>query len=207
MQTCCRRRRVREPDLLEFVRNWREHGDVSLRDYQWHALEAAVNAATNHDHIHVLSLPTGAGKTRIAVALAGCFLAHGFHVLWVSKNWELLRQASDEFAEVFPRDASKRRRIGGEHDLLHQLADDGRGRIFFTTLQTWICRRERLPVASPAVASSGGDFRRVPLGTEQQTRSTIPGGVSTEGACIWFYGHAETPCKRPLVDCLFCAIL
>ena len=110
---------------------------LSLRDYQRAALGAAAGCAADPTRVHVLDLPTGAGKTRVDVALAEVLLVGGVDVLWVTKGWHLLDQAAVQLATLLPHRAALLRRLGGEDTCLRHLRKGGGGRLYLTTLQTW----------------------------------------------------------------------
>jgi superfamily II DNA or RNA helicase len=78
---------------------------LPLQDFQEEAVQAIRDeykaaARQNHPFAGVLSLPTGGGKTKVAVWwLLKDFVARGKTVLWIAHRSELLDQAQDTFLE------------------------------------------------------------------------------------------------------------
>lgn len=68
----------------------------TMRPYQLGAWRAAAGSLSNRRHVQVISLPTGAGKTLVAAALAIEHLRKnpGKQVLWLAPRWELLAQSA-----------------------------------------------------------------------------------------------------------------
>ena len=113
---------------------------LKLCQFQKAALKRVLARRADRDLVHVVALPTGAGKTRVGLAAALKILDEGGNVLWVAKSWQLLRQALNELREACPARVGECRRIGGcSADLEIPTGNDGR--IFFTTLQTFARRR------------------------------------------------------------------
>jgi superfamily II DNA or RNA helicase len=112
-----------------------------LRPYQVEAVGAFAEAQSRRDKLHVISLPTGSGKTRVGVELALRHLADGSRarVLWLAPRWPLVGQASDAFEEACPDAALCR--IGGAGRI--PLMEDDYGVVCFTTLSTWYHRHKR----------------------------------------------------------------
>ena len=77
----------------------------ALHDYQGRLieqLEKLVSAHKMKPARAVLSLPTGSGKTRVAVeAAVNCALHHGTSVLWIAQTDELCEQAVQSFRQVW----------------------------------------------------------------------------------------------------------
>lgn len=121
--------------------------DLILRDYQREAVKAALAHLQDRRHVHVIELPTGSGKTRIACALISRMLDAGHTVLFVANRWHLLQQAADELRALFPQHVHSIRRIGGSQSCLRDLPSGAGGRIHLTTLQTWKRREQTLPKA------------------------------------------------------------
>jgi superfamily II DNA or RNA helicase len=72
------------------------------RPHQRVALEQLAEALREHDEV-LLSLPTGAGKTYVAVRHAAQHvLSRGGRVLWIAHNQELIQQAADTFQRDAP---------------------------------------------------------------------------------------------------------
>jgi superfamily II DNA or RNA helicase len=76
-----------------------------LHDYQARAigqLKRLISDHRNHPARAVLSLPTGSGKTRVAVETAvDCTLGTGGAVLWIAQTDELCEQAVQSFRQVW----------------------------------------------------------------------------------------------------------
>ena len=70
-------------------------GSLPLRHYQRDAIREALKRLLDRTGMHLIDMPTGSGKTVVAVALIACLLGAGYHVLWVAKRWQLLKQAAD----------------------------------------------------------------------------------------------------------------
>jgi superfamily II DNA or RNA helicase len=107
-----------------------------LCPFQEQAIKKVLDRYDDRDRVHLVALPTGAGKTRVGMAIAVEIIDRGGHVLWLAKNWELLRQALNELRDVHPHLTRECRRIGGCFSDL-ALPEGSDGRIFFTTLQTF----------------------------------------------------------------------
>ncbi len=65
-----------------------------LQQHQQDAVDAALRRPDPGDTMSVISLPTGAGKTRVGVEVAKGFLSRGRAVLLVSKGPDLVGQAA-----------------------------------------------------------------------------------------------------------------
>lgn len=114
-----------------------------IRGYQRDALIASQSHLDAQRPI-LLNIGTGGGKTFVANELVrGQLSEGGGPVLWVTKDWQLLKQAA--------RDLSRRRsatwdqltRIGGANRILHPLVEYRRQKncVIYTTLQTLSRRR------------------------------------------------------------------
>jgi superfamily II DNA or RNA helicase len=108
---------------------------IVLCPFQQAAHDKVLDSRHDRDRVHQLVLPTGAGKTLVGAALAFRIYTEGGHVLWLAKNWGLLRQALDELRTVYPALVTQCRRIGGRFSDL-DVSQKADGRIYFTTLQT-----------------------------------------------------------------------
>jgi superfamily II DNA or RNA helicase len=114
-----------------------------LDKIQQDAFNAVVSSTDQRDSMHVINSPTGSGKTRIAIALADHFLESGYTIVWLSKSWTLLKQAVEEFRTLVPGQQELMRRIGGSNESLASVSENGKGRLYFSTLQTWCSRKRR----------------------------------------------------------------
>ncbi len=113
----------------------RSQDTVRLRPYQQDALKAAWDSLGDVEHVHVRQLPTGSGKTNVAVELVERFLSlYQGHVLWVAPRWELLDQAFGRLPLALRHQAS---RIGGEHQCQSSFPVRPHAQIYFTTVSTW----------------------------------------------------------------------
>lgn len=108
-----------------------------LTSRQVDATMAALAIDDDRSPLYVLAGPTAFGKTHVGIALLQLYLARGYYVLWISKRWLHLKNAVDKLLPVFPEYERTLRRVGGERECLRHLPTDSRGRVFFTTLQTW----------------------------------------------------------------------
>lgn len=118
-----------------------------LRPHQEEARQAILQVKDDRGRMHVICLPTGAGKSRTAATIVQDLVTEGFRVLWTAKDWRLLRQAVSEQTEVSPDLVPAFRRLGGDGAALGELPADDDGLVFFTTLHSWHARRDRLPAA------------------------------------------------------------
>jgi superfamily II DNA or RNA helicase len=123
------------------------------RSYQSTAIRLANKSLGNdRDHVHVVSLPTGAGKTLVALTIVLHFLKQHCNgrVIWLAHRWELLEHAWQKLRSIKPEVARRAGRLGGCQSVLHHLPQQRASSIVFTTLQTWHAR-QRGRVAMPAV--------------------------------------------------------
>ena len=116
------------------------------RDYQVElvrALATAVSSARGGKRLRI-TVATGGGKTRIA---NDWIWEHarpaGRRVLWVTKDWSLLRQAASDLCQ---RRAGAARRLAyvgskGAH-LLGALAERTNADVVYTTIHTWRARKD-----------------------------------------------------------------
>ncbi len=110
-------------------------------DYQ---LELVANFnLIKHDNnnMHVIWLPTGAGKTLVANECVNSFLNSepDSKVLWLAPNWELLEQAAINMAAFFGR-KEELRYAGNGRKLLGMdkfTRRDKKARVIYTTLTSW----------------------------------------------------------------------
>ena len=116
-----------------------------LRDYQSEAVRTLLRRARpGIAGRKLLHMPTAAGKTTTASAyLQAGALARGMRVLWVTKDWTLLRQAAATVASRTPGATGFMGRIGGASEL-PALPEDLSAQLVFTTIHTWWARREQL---------------------------------------------------------------
>lgn len=108
-----------------------------LRPYQIEAVDqAGRHLRTDRDHLHVISLPTGAGKTLVALVLVTCFLREQptGRVLWLAPRWDLLQQTYGKLRRLCPLYAARCSQLGGLR------GDRPEASILFSTLQTWHSR-------------------------------------------------------------------
>lgn len=107
------------------------------RAYQREAV-AALHRELKGARRRVLHVATGGGKTRIANTFAADWhVASGKPILWVTKDWPLLRQAVRDAARHSLR-LGELRRIGGDGTALHPLGTSlGGASVVYTTLQTF----------------------------------------------------------------------
>lgn len=97
---------------------------------------------------HVLEVATGGGKTRIANDwLAKHILPAGKRVLWVTKDWELLRQAITDLCRRHVVGGDTVGRFGDARKL-PGLPDDDRAQVVYTTIYTWHAAK-RVPALDP----------------------------------------------------------
>lgn len=80
-----------------------------LHDYQWaalHGIRACLRVGEGEGAKALVELPTGAGKTRVAVeSIVRAYLEHDVaregHVLWIAQSQELCDQAANTWSEVW----------------------------------------------------------------------------------------------------------
>lgn len=95
----------------------------ALRDYQRQVVQETVSALLGPERRVLLHLPTGAGKTRVAMAVLAQILASMSEhkvIVWLAHSEELCEQAAQEFAVCW-RSLGNRRvevfRFFGEHEV------------------------------------------------------------------------------------------
>ena len=126
----------------EFQLNPAEEAAKLLRPYQVDAIEALSAAlAANPTQPQLFHLATGGGKTLVANDIVARWLrTHGGPVMWVTKDWRLLRQAADDLVQRHP--GLFLYRVGGsQRDLGHlpEAPERWRGKpsaIVYSTIQT-----------------------------------------------------------------------
>lgn len=99
-----------------------------------------VRASLDPRKPQLLHIATGGGKTRVGNDIAVAWQEeHTAPVLWVTKDWRLLRQALSDLRRRY--DGHPVARTGGTGRLLHPLKERGPKRaIFYTTIQTLVRR-------------------------------------------------------------------
>ena len=120
-----------------------------LRPYQEEALSALKEALRSGRGHYLLHLGEGGGKTWVAVDLvAGEVQDGGATVLWVAKDWTLLRQAYECLSTRHPDVAPSAGRMGGGYSSISPCVSEGQADVIFTTLHTfdWRLSSGRLPV-------------------------------------------------------------
>ena len=87
----------------------------------------------------ILHLATGGGKTRVANDIIVRWTAErGGPVLWITKDWRLLKQAAGDLCR---RNHHQRiSRLGGDGQALHPLPEGHAQHVIYTTIQTMIRR-------------------------------------------------------------------
>ena len=142
-----------------------ERADLVPRTYQLEAQRSVLSAleaqATEESPGVLLHLGTGGGKTFVANNIVSDWLRrHGGYVLWITKDWWLLRQAAlDRAASVKGAANAELWRLGGTANKLAQpdiMERNGRppeGSVVYTSLQTFSSRRkkQRLPRPRPSL--------------------------------------------------------
>lgn len=127
-------------ELLRELRYSPEAAALPLYDYQERAV-AAVARALDPLQPKILHLGTGGGKTRVANTIVARWIAErGAPVLWVTKDWRLLRQAAGDYSRR--QQLARLSRLGGNGHMLHPLPDGGGGDVVYTTIQTLSRRLE-----------------------------------------------------------------
>lgn len=119
-----------------------------LRPYQQEGLEALCAAIRSGPGNYLLHLGEGGGKTWVAADLAEkVFQQPGWQTLWISKDWNLLRQASEVLRQRHPTLYQNLVRLGGESGCLCPELPERSGAIILTTLQTFYSRlaKDALP--------------------------------------------------------------
>lgn len=94
--------------LSEFIsKNQRPY--KPLKDYQSQIFFHSVKLLENPNQRFLIQMPTGSGKTRVAIELVTHFLndIKDKQVLWLADRTELCEQAIDTFMEVWPHVAKK----------------------------------------------------------------------------------------------------
>ncbi len=116
-----------------------------LRDYQATAVaDIALHLPGRPGTKLLVQMPTGSGKTLVAnegPVLKS--LAAGKRVLWVTKDWWLIRQAVNDLLGAHPELRRLTTRLGGRHEL-PEIPEGAHGRIVYSTVHTLVARNEDL---------------------------------------------------------------
>lgn len=90
----------------------------------------------------LVRIATGGGKTRVANDwLWNHAVAAGRRTLWVTKDWELLRQASSDLCRRYEDAGRVVGRVGGQEHL-PLLPEDRNAMIVYSTIHTWVARQD-----------------------------------------------------------------
>jgi ATP-dependent helicase IRC3 len=90
-----------------------------------------------------MPIATGGGKTRVANDwIWKQALPRSKRVLWVTKDWELLRQASSDLCRRFQGALERMGRLGGKTHL-SELEETLDADVVYTTIHTWYKRRNK----------------------------------------------------------------
>ena len=117
-----------------------EEAAQPARNYQLEIVEALKRRrSVGGDRGVFVHVATGGGKTRIANDWIGTHLrGSAQRVLWVTKDWWLLRQAARDFCRRFEGARHQIGRIGGENKSLRFLPEADRSTLVtYTTIHTW----------------------------------------------------------------------
>jgi superfamily II DNA or RNA helicase len=111
-----------------------------LRPYQTKCL-AELEGATQGGGPgkHLIEIATGGGKTRVANDWVWRRAKRGKRILWITKDWELLRQAADDLCGRHKGAAGKAGYVGPKGHL-PQLEANASARVVYTTIHTWTAR-------------------------------------------------------------------
>lgn len=111
------------------------------RPYQVQCLEDLERAIEHAGWTgrHLLEIGTGGGKTRVANDWVRRRVQEHKRILWVTKDWELLRQAAADLCGRYPGASSFLGRVGGDAQLA-QLDETTAAQVVYTTIQTWTAR-------------------------------------------------------------------
>ena len=110
------------------------------REYQLQAVERLLKVLRSNAAPQELHVATGGGKTWIANDVVRTFLQRrGGQVVWLTKDWELLRQAAQDLSRRHDM-AGKVSRLGGDRGPLGPLPEGLDGKVIYSTLQTFIGR-------------------------------------------------------------------
>lgn len=117
-----------------------------LRPYQEQLVAAlAREVPTGVAGRFFLHVATGGGKTRIANTWLARHVFPARRVLWVTKDWELLAQASRDLLGRYPELRNHAACYGTEGPkVLPELDEDPRAALVYSTVQTWFRRRETI---------------------------------------------------------------
>jgi superfamily II DNA or RNA helicase len=166
----------------------------ALHDYQDRLIEQLGKFVSDHKvkpARAVLSLPTGSGKTRVAVETSvNCALRHGSSVLWIAQTDELCEQAVQSFRHVWANrgqwwtDLRIYRLWGGNPNPVAPDADVPT--VIVASIQTLTIRISRLPnwmrdaslvvidEAHHAIAPTYAKLLNWLIGKESDDRRTTP---------------------------------
>ena len=123
---------------------------MKLRPYQNDAISALNDSVSEYhrdDGILFLQIPTGGGKTCIAVEFVYNFIKEDKNnkVLWLAPEWYLIEQARDTLFESFS-DEKHFRRVGVNNDIsaVRDLQTNTKGKIFLSSIHTWNRNQDHL---------------------------------------------------------------
>ncbi len=126
-----------------------------LRPYQEEAIAAVVKATAAGKRRLIVNLPTGTGKTILAMHLVARTLAKGNRALWLAHRDELLVQARETFEIVTPASRPDLK-VG----LMKADADETDADLVFASVQT-ATREQRLQGLLASASRAGKPFRVV----------------------------------------------
>jgi DNA repair protein RadD len=90
-------------------------GAYPLYEYQTRTIERALHALNHQDRRALIHMPTGSGKTRLAMALIARMLSQSKDasvVIWLAHSEELCDQAADEFKKCWSAVGNRTLSIG-----------------------------------------------------------------------------------------------
>jgi hypothetical protein len=117
-----------------------------LRDYQIETIRAlAERAGPRTGRKFLVQIATGGGKTRVV----NDWIWHhvrpsGHRVLWVTLNWELLRQAAGDLCRRFEEAPDVLGWLGGGVHRPDRIREEQGAQIVYSTIHTWRMRASKL---------------------------------------------------------------
>ena len=139
---------ARKDESLSFKYEPDKKARGKLYHFQEECLKALVRTTSQAPagSRHLVQVATGGGKTRIANDwLWNHVLEEEQRVLWVTKDWELLRQAASDLCVRYKKAPEIIGRIGGAARL-RELKQKRNVQLVYTTIQSWNGKRNDHPV-------------------------------------------------------------
>ena len=171
---------------------------ILLRKYQKEAIDAVRAFDRAGKYRSIINLPTGTGKTCVAMTMVASALSRGHRVLWLAHRMELVDQAIDTFRALAPEHAAKIGVVKADRDEHHRdfvvascqtlwqekrLAAVMQGKPFVLVVWDEVhhaasTSNARIMAALPADACVVGLTATVERGDSVSLRSVFPDGIA-----------------------------